>query len=105
MVVAILIASGEPEEVRTHPFYKFGTLEDKKTAREEKKEKEMAERRMKKAAKKLNYKRMKSIDWEDRQEKKLDNWKGVSGIYILRGDGNYEITPHPLQKSEKRMKD
>ncbi|MBL11093.1 MAG: hypothetical protein CL402_11365 [Acidiferrobacteraceae bacterium] len=28
MVVAILIASGEPEEVRTHPFYKFGTLEE-----------------------------------------------------------------------------
>ena len=80
---------------------KFGSLEDKKTAREEKKEKEMAERRMKKAAKKLNYKRMKSIDWEDRQEKKLDNWKGVSGIYILRGDGNYEITPHPLQKERE----
>lgn len=77
---------------------KFGSLEDKKTAREEKKEKEMADRRMKKAAKKLNYKRMKSIDWEERQEKKLNNWKGVSGIYILRNDGNYEITPHPLQK-------
>ena len=37
----------------------------------------------------------------DRQEKKLDNWKGVSGIYILRGDGNYEITPHPLQKERE----
>ena len=80
---------------------KFGSLEDKKTVREEKKEKEMADRRMKKAARKLNYKRMKSIDWEDRQEKKLDNWKGVSGIYILRGDGNYEITPHPLQKERE----
>ncbi len=79
----------------------FGTLEDKKTKREEKKEKEMADRRMKKAAKKLNYKRMKSIDWEDRQEKKLDNWKGMSGIYILRGDGNYQITPHPLQKERE----
>ena len=42
-----------------------------------------------------------SIDWEDRQEMKLDNWKGVSGIYILRGDGNYEITPHPLQKERE----
>ena len=80
---------------------KFGSLEDKKTVREEKKEKEMADRRMKKAARKLNYKRMKSIDWEDRQEKKLDNWKGVSGIYILRSDGNYEITPHPLQKERE----
>ena len=80
---------------------KFGTLEDKKTKREEKKEKEMADRRMKKAAKKLNYKKRKSVDWEDRQEKKLDNWKGVSGIYILRGDGNYEITPHPLQKERE----
>jgi len=80
---------------------KFGSLEDKKTAREEKKEKEMADRRMKKAAKKLNYKRMKSIDWEDRQEKKLDNWKGMSGIYILRGDGKYEITPHPLQQERE----
>ncbi len=80
---------------------KFGSLEDKKTVRDEKKEKEMADRRMKKAAKKLNYKRMKSIDWEDRQEKKLDNWKGMSGIYILRGDGNYEITPHPLQKERE----
>ena len=28
MIVAVLIASGEPEEIRTHPFYKFETLED-----------------------------------------------------------------------------
>ena len=25
----------------------------------------------------------------------------MSGIYILRGDGNYEITPHPLQKERE----
>ena len=28
MIVAVLIATGEPEEVRTHPFYKFQTLEE-----------------------------------------------------------------------------
>jgi len=80
---------------------KFGTLEDKKTDREEKKEKEMADRRMKKAARKLNYKRMKSIEWENRQEEKLDNWEKMSGIYILRSNGNYENTPHPLQKERE----
>ncbi len=80
---------------------KFGTLEDKKTDREEKKEKEMADRRMKKAARKLNYKRMKSIEWENREEEKLDNWEKMSGIYILRGDGNYENTPHPLQRERE----
>lgn len=80
---------------------KFGPLEDEKTYRQEKKEKEIEERRMKKASRKLNYKKRKSIEWEDSQGKKLDNWKGVSGIYILRGDGNYEITPHPLQKERE----
>ena len=61
---------------------------------------------LEKKERKKNLKRQKrpkaeSIEKLNRQEKKLDNWKGMSGIYILRGDGNYEITPHPLQKERE----
>lgn len=86
---------------------KFGTLEDKKTDREEKKEKEMADRRMKKAARKLNYKRMKDkkTDTEARWHEEAEaRWheeaEAWAELYRVQ-DGNYENTPHPLQKERE----
>tara|TARA_B100000902_G_scaffold25540_1_gene30690 strand:- start:240 stop:1232 length:993 start_codon:yes stop_codon:yes gene_type:complete len=60
-------------------------------------------KRRKKASKRLKEKKRQSIEWEERVEKKQvgRNWVGNSGVYIYKGDGNYEVTPHPLRRERE----
>ena len=59
---------------------------------------DLAAKRRKKASKRLKEKKRQSIEWEERVENKQNKkWVGKSGVYIYKGDGNYEITPHPLR--------
>ena len=59
---------------------------------------DLTAKRRKKASKRLKEKKRQSIKWEERVEnKQKKRWAGKSGVYIYKGDGNYEITPHPLR--------
>ncbi len=59
-------------------------------------------KRRKKASKRLKEKKSQSIEWEEQVEKKqVKNWAGNSGVYIYKGDGNYEVTPHPLRRERE----
>ncbi|MBA45797.1 MAG: hypothetical protein CMB31_04340 [Euryarchaeota archaeon] len=63
---------------------------------------DLAAKRRKKASKRLKEKKRQSIEWEERVEnKQMKNWAGESGVYIYKGDGNYEVTPHPLRRERE----
>jgi len=63
---------------------------------------DLTAKRRKKASKRLKEKKRQSIKWEEQVEnKQMKNWAGKSGVYIYKGDGNYEVTPHPLRRERE----
>ena len=63
---------------------------------------DLTAKRRKKASKRLKEKKRQSIKWEERVEnKQKKRWAGKSGVYIYKGDGNYEVTPHPLRRERE----
>jgi len=42
-----------------------------------------------------------NTNMKENKEKKLVDWVGASGIYILQDDGTYEIIPHTLEKKKE----
>jgi len=63
---------------------------------------DLTAKRRKKASKRLKEKKRQSIKWEERVEnKQRKKWAGKSGVYIYKGDGNYEVTPHPLRRERE----